>query len=224
MDELLQDVMNEGLDERNSKFSILVDKSTNQVLGWCSIGGFESSENAEVYEVDEIDESIIHDSYYLNGEIVYSQDLTNKRIVEEKKVKDIQAGAELMNTLTQRYILTSASDVEAYKMRYLYPEYDVNVRLRGGDRFMYEGKFYKVNIGQDHVSSAEWKPDMSPSLYTEISDPSIEYPEWVMPTHAENSYCMGAKVTHLGHKFISEIDGNTTEPSLTDFRFWRLVE
>ena len=45
-----------------------------------------------------------------------------------------------------------------------------------------------------------------------------------MPTHAENSYCMGAKVTHLGHKFISEIDGNTTEPSLTDFRFWRLVE
>ena len=52
MDELLQDVMNEGLDERNSKFSILVDKSTNQVLGWCSIGGFESSENAEVYEVD----------------------------------------------------------------------------------------------------------------------------------------------------------------------------
>ena len=42
-------------------------------------------------------------------------------------------------------------------------------------------------------------------------------------TNAEDAYPMGAKVTHNGERYISQIDANTTEPG-TDERWWKKVE
>lgn len=73
---------------------------------------------------------------------------------------------------------------------------------------------------QSHTSQASWTPEASPSLWVLIDDPAIEWPEWKQPTGAHDAYFLGAKVSHNGKKWISQIDANTTEPG-TDERYWK---
>ena len=73
---------------------------------------------------------------------------------------------------------------------------------------------------QSHTSQENWTPENSPSLWVLIDDPAIEWPEWKQPTGAHDAYFLGAKVSHNGKKWISQIDANTTEPG-TDERYWK---
>ena len=73
---------------------------------------------------------------------------------------------------------------------------------------------------QSHTSQESWMPENSPSLWVLIDDPAIEWPEWKQPTGAHDAYFLGAKVSHNGKKWISQIDANTTEPG-TDERYWK---
>ncbi len=86
---------------------------------------------------------------------------------------------------------------------------------KGYDRYQYLGKLYK--IVQPHTPEANWTPDTQKALWTEVS--LEEWPEWVPPTGVQDAYHTGAKVTYNGKKYISQIDGNTTEPG-TDERWW----
>ena len=61
------------------------------------------------------------------------------------------------------------------------------------------------------------------SLFVEISDPSVEYPEWKQPINAETAYNIGDKVTFEGKKYASIINANTWSP--TEYPSgWNLVE
>lgn len=203
---------------------ILVDKKTRKILDFSDLELF-PCEGRFVAEADIDDVANILDSIYEDGKIIFKQELKDKTKKQRAFNEEYDAGVEVYNRLLRTQVLFNASDSDAYVMRYLYDQWYSGMRFEEkevGTRLMYQDKFYKVL--QPHTSSTEWTPDIAVSLYVEIPDPSTEYPKWVMPTHAENSYGMGAKITHLGHKFISEINANTTEPSLTDFRFWRLVE
>ena len=73
---------------------------------------------------------------------------------------------------------------------------------------------------QSHTSQASWTPEASPSLWVLIDDPAIEWPEWKQPTGAHDAYSLGAKVSHNGKKWISQIAANTVEPG-TDERYWK---
>ena len=73
---------------------------------------------------------------------------------------------------------------------------------------------------QSHTSQASWTPENSPSLWVLIDDPAIEWPEWKQPTGAHDAYSIGAKVSHNGKKWISQIEANTVEPG-TDDRYWK---
>lgn len=44
--------------------------------------------------------------------------------------------------------------------------------------------------------------------------PSEEYPEWVQPTGAHDAYAQGAKVSHNGKKWTSDIPANVYEPGV----------
>ena len=44
--------------------------------------------------------------------------------------------------------------------------------------------------------------------------PSEEYPEWVQPTGAHDAYAQGAKVSHNGKKWTSDIAANVWEPGV----------
>lgn len=82
------------------------------------------------------------------------------------------------------------------------------------DRVQYQGKLYKCL--QPHTSQEDWTPDVSVSLWVEVSDPSVEWPEWVQPAGAHDAYNEGDKVSHNDKHWISNIDGNVWEPNVAN--------
>lgn len=67
---------------------------------------------------------------------------------------------------------------------------------------------------QAHRSQAGWEPENTPALWTKIGDPSEEYPEWSQPLGAHDAYPLGAKVSHNGKKWTSDVDNNVWEPGV----------
>lgn len=74
------------------------------------------------------------------------------------------------------------------------------------------GNLYKCV--QSHRSQADWEPENTPALWTKIGDPREEYPQWAQPIGAHDAYDRGAKVSHNGKKWISDIDNNVWEPGI----------
>ena len=63
----------------------------------------------------------------------------------------------------------SLTDTDALEAVELYELYVVGKAYKAGDRFRFGIKLYKVN--QDHISQADWLPDQTPALYTEVAKP-----------------------------------------------------
>jgi hypothetical protein len=87
----------------------------------------------------------------------------------------------------------------------------------------YGGKLYEVIQG--HTTQSDWTPDIVPALFSEIQKPAGDgYPEWAQPTHAENSYAVGDRVTWAGKNWESTIPANTTEPgTLLPWNYWKEI-
>ena len=108
----------------------------------------------------------------------------------------------------------------------LYREWEVGKNYKGGEFFTYgtngvgDPQLYRVNIGKDHISQADWTPDQEPSLYTAIGLDDKGYPVWAQPTGAHDAYNEGDIVNYNGTLYVSKINGNTTVPG-TDDRWWK---
>lgn len=76
----------------------------------------------------------------------------------------------------------------------------------------YGDKLYRCL--QNHTSQADWTPDVAPSLWVQISDPSEEWPEWSQPLGAHDAYDLGAKVSHNSKKWVSDYAANVWEPGV----------
>ena len=74
------------------------------------------------------------------------------------------------------------------------------------------GNLYKCV--QAHRSQAGWEPEATPALWTKIGDPTEEYPEWSQPLGAHDAYEQGAKVSHNGKKWTSDVANNVWEPGV----------
>lgn len=160
-----------------------------------------------------------------DDKLVFDEALYSQYIAEKEKEESIQNGNEMIDQLSKQNVLLNATDSDAYAMRYLYPEWDYNsvkyYKEKWPNRVMRNGKFYKVE--SDHTSQESWKPEDSPSLFTEISDPNEEWPEFKQPTHAENAYNTGDKCTYNGKHYISKMDNNVWSPD--DYPdAWELAE
>ena len=85
----------------------------------------------------------------------------------------------------------SLSDEDALSGVEMFPawatteDYSANVRVR------YDGKLYKCV--QAHTSQADWEPDKTPALWTEVAKPG-EIPVWRQPTGAQDAYSKGDRV------------------------------
>lgn len=154
--------------------------------------------------------------------LVFDQDKYDRSIIDKKKKESTDEAGKLVNELILTNVLTSATDTQAYSMRYLYPVWSSDsVAYKKDERLMYNDKFYKVL--QDHTSQESWTPDAASSLFVEISDPNVEYPEFKQPINAETAYNIGDKVTFEGNKYVSTINANTWSP--TEYPSgWNLVE
>lgn len=102
------------------------------------------------------------------------------------------------------------SDEQALENIYLYPEWKVGIDAIKDKRYRYTDKLYNCN--QSHKTQADWTPDKTPALFTEVS--LDEYPEWKQPTGAQDAYAKDAKVSHNEKHWISNVDGNVWEPGV----------
>lgn len=71
-------------------------------------------------------------------------------------------------------------------------------------------QLYKV--AQAHTSQLDWRPDMTPALYTAIGLDDSGYPVWSQPTGAHDAYNEGDVVNYNGTLYVSKMDGNTYSP------------
>lgn len=119
-------------------------------------------------------------------------------------------------------LASTFTDEQAVNCMLLFPTWNGNGNnYKKDERLQHKNKLYKVL--QDHTSQADWIPGKSPSLYVEISDPSIEYPEWKQPTGAHDAYTKGDKITFKGKKYISLIEANVYSPEEYP-EGWDLIE
>lgn len=117
---------------------------------------------------------------------------------------------------TRRAITLYARDVsdeQAAQMSSLFDAWGGGgVAYKVGDRVRYDDLLYKCLT--DHTSQESWAPDAAPSLWVRIDDPVIEWPEWRQPAGAHDAYAKGAKVSHNGKHWISDVDANVWEPGV----------
>ena len=106
----------------------------------------------------------------------------------------------------------SLSDTDALNGVELFAEWATDTDYAVDERIRYEGTLYKCLIA--HTSQSTWTPDVSPSLWVRVDDPSIEWPEWIQPVGSTDAYAKGAKVSHNGKHWISDVDNNVWEPSV----------
>lgn len=119
-----------------------------------------------------------------------------------------------LEKLRQLIIKASASlsDTDALQAVELFAEWATDTDYAVDERIRYESTLYKCLTA--HTSQSTWTPDVSPSLWVRVDDPSIEWPEWIQPVGSTDAYAKGAKVSHLGKHWISDVDANVWEPSV----------
>ena len=106
----------------------------------------------------------------------------------------------------------SLDDNDAVNAVKLFPTWTIGVSVAVGERYQYADKLYKCLLA--HTTQADWKPDDSPSLWVGISDPAEEWPEWSQPVGSTDAYAKGAKVSHNGKHWTSDVDANVWEPGV----------
>ena len=104
----------------------------------------------------------------------------------------------------------SLSDTDALDGVELFPHWSDSADYAVGDRVNYDGTLYKCLTA--HTSQPSWTPDVSPSLWVRVDDPGEEWPEWIQPVGSTDAYAKGAKVSHNGKHWISDVDANVWEP------------
>ena len=101
-------------------------------------------------------------------------------------------------------------DEQAESVTMLFEDWQAGVPYAVGDRRQYDGLLYRCV--QAHTSQVDWTPSAVPALWTRTS--TEEWPEWVQPQGAHDAYEVGAKVSHNGGRWISDINANIWEPGV----------
>ena len=95
----------------------------------------------------------------------------------------------------------------------LFPTWSPNWLGKAGTILYDEGSLYK-SIHDITNTAQNTKPSETPSMWTRISDPTVEFPEWVQPIGSHDAYAKGDKVSHNGTNYISTVDGNVWQPGV----------
>lgn len=111
------------------------------------------------YKIELVEAGVYH--------LKFDQEKYNAFIEAQKKEQAIKDGEALMEELKEQAILESASDKNAYVMRYMYDEWMPDTDYRVDDREFYKDNLYKCK--QNHTSQAEHTPDLVPALWDLIN-------------------------------------------------------
>ena len=111
-------------------------------------------------------------------------------------------------------------DEDSLDIMDFFPAWGIGVQYDIDDKVQYNGKLYRVV--QAHTSQADWTPDVTPALFTEIAKPG-EIPVWRQPTGAQDAYMTGDKVHYPAESdpvYESTVDGNVWQPGVYG---WQVV-
>lgn len=106
----------------------------------------------------------------------------------------------------------SLPDEDALEAIELFPAWEIARLCKVGERLRYSGKLYRCE--QEHTSQADWTPDKTPALWTEVAKPG-EIPVWRQPTGAQDAYNKGDRVHYPdadGPVYESKVDNNVWSP------------
>lgn len=114
----------------------------------------------------------------------------------------------------------SLTDEDALDAVELFPAWATDKAYAADERIRYGDKLYRCV--QAHTSQADWTPDVTPALWTEVAKPG-EIPVWKQPTGAQDAYMKGDRV-HYPTKddpvYISIVDNNTWAPTVYGWELW----
>lgn len=115
----------------------------------------------------------------------------------------------------------SLDDADALEAVELFKSWYSGIAYQTDERVRYDDKLYRCV--QAHTSQADWTPDITPALWTEVAKPG-EIPVWKQPTGAQDAYMTGDKVhypTADDPVYVSTVDNNVWEPTVYG---WEVVE
>lgn len=87
------------------------------------------------------------------------------------------------------------------------------MRVRGNDGLIYKS----ISGTYENPTELLYPPEEASSLFVEEGEetnPNEEYKEWIQPTGSHDAYGFGAKVSHNGKKWTSDVENNTWEPGV----------
>ena len=138
-------------------------------------------------------------------------ELKEVQLIEKDTGAVLQSSSEAVGiafvTMTER---GDIDGVTAGEHAELFSPWAYPVAYTAGQIRERSGKLYKCL--QAHTSQADWKPEDSPSLWVGTSNPAEEWPEWSQPVGSTDAYAKGAKVSHNGKHWTSDVDANVWEP------------
>lgn len=108
----------------------------------------------------------------------------------------------------------SLDDADALEAVELFKSWYSGIAYLADERVQYNDKLYRC--AQSHTSQADWEPDRTPALWTEVAKPG-EIPAWKQPTGAQDAYMTGSKVhypTIDDPVYVSTVDNNVWEPTV----------
>ena len=116
--------------------------------------------------------------------------------------------------LRQMIVKASASlpDEDALNAVELFPAWTVGTDYAAAVRVRYGEKLFRCE--QAHTSQADWTPDITPAMWTEVAEPGT-IPVWRQPTGVQDAYAKGDKVhypTADDPVYESLIDANIYSP------------
>lgn len=114
----------------------------------------------------------------------------------------------------------SLDDSDALEAVELFKSWYSGISYLADERVQYNGKLYRCV--QSHTSQADWEPDRTPALWTEVAKPG-EIPVWKQPTGAQDAYMIGDLVHYPdanGPVYRCTMDYNVYAPDVTG---WEVV-
>lgn len=164
------------------------------------------ADSHQLVQVDSVPDGVVAGYYYYKDGEFY----TSERELEElARAQGADAGRLAFVALAKE---GKFDDVTLTEHSNQFPAWATSVSYAQNDIVSYSGKLYRCN--QAHTSQADWTPDATASLWKEIGDPTVEYPEWSQPLGAFDAYAIGAKVSHNGKHWTSTVDNNVWEPGV----------
>ena len=131
--------------------------------------------------------------------------LEKSRPLTESEVSRMVIAAQI-NTLT-------VDDNTALRMVSFYPLWASGMTYEAGFKVRCNDTLYRCLTA--HTAQEGWEPDVAPSLWAKVLIPDENViPEWEQP-ESTNPYMAGDVVSHNGRIWVSDVDNNTWEPSVS---------